>query len=136
MPNWTNNEITLRGDKEKLDAFKQRVAGESGAIDFNRLVPMPEHSETFYADGPIGEEEQQKYGRNNWYDWSTEHWGTKWNACRIETAEHDDTLVYNFDTAWDCPRPLVEPIADLAHALGLTIGWECDHEDGGEETIL
>lgn len=136
MPNWTANSITLRGDKQKLAIFKKKVKGKNGAIDFNRIVPMPENSDTFYADGGFGTEERKKYGKNNWYDWSRENWGTKWNACHIEIEAHDDLIMYQFDTAWDAPRPLVDPIMKLAQELGLLIVWDADHEDGGYESIV
>jgi len=183
MPNWTGNTITLRGSKEKLAVFKQKVAGENGAFDFNKLIPMPkelrdtlaptevvptqqeadernaaEH-ETLWkknmgVDGVrfISEQEaarrEKLYGRTpdvgsfgnqpilNWYDWARKNWGTKWNACEVEVEEYKDTLTYRFDTAWDCPRPLIKPIVSLAHELGLSIIWSADHEDGGYEDIF
>jgi hypothetical protein len=136
MPNWTINAITLKGQKGQLGIFKQKVAGENGAVDFNCLIPMPKHSTTFCAKGNIGREEEEHYGKNNWYDWSREHWGTKWNACESEVAEYDDTLAYRFATAWDCPRGVVEPVVDLAHELGLSVVWDCDHEASGYESIV
>jgi hypothetical protein len=41
MPSWINNEIALRGVAAKRQAFKESVAGDKRAFDFNRLVPMP-----------------------------------------------------------------------------------------------
>ena len=77
----------------------------------------------------------QQYGAPTWYEWCNKHWGTKWNACEIEVEEYGDTLTYRFDTAWDCPRPLVEPVIELAQELGLSVVWDADHEDGGYEAI-
>lgn len=77
----------------------------------------------------------QQYGAPTWYEWCYDNWGTKWNACEVAVAEHGGTLTYRFDTAWDCPRPLVDPIVELAHELGLSIVWDADHEDGGYEAI-
>jgi len=134
MPNWIHNAITLEGDRDKLDAFQQKLKGENGSVDFNRIVPMPPHSDTFYADGPLGETERERYGKHNWYDWSMEHWGTKWNACEPHLSQ-GKRLSYDFYTAWDAPRPLIEPITALAQSLGLTMRWEC-RDEGGVEVVL
>lgn len=77
-----------------------------------------------------------RYGATTWYDWCIDNWGTKWNASEIEGEEYGNTLTYRFDTAWDCPRPLVEPIVEMAQELGLSIVWTADHEDGGFEPIF
>lgn len=79
---------------------------------------------------------RKTYGSTNWYDWSRANWGTKWNACHIELSKDDDSLTYDFDTAWDAPRALIEPITTLAQELGLLIVWDADHEDGGYESIV
>jgi hypothetical protein len=43
----------------------------------------------------------------DWYDWSVNHWGTKWNAsaARLDRQERRDKLT--FSTAWSPPRPVV-----------------------------
>ena len=51
-------------------------------------------------------------GVPNWYDWSIENWGTKWNACGTVPVErlsygNYQTLTYCFDTAWDTPREII-----------------------------
>jgi len=47
----------------------------------------------------------EKYGYDNWYDWSVKNWGTKWNACRVEFEYKDgsDYAVYVFDSPWNPP---------------------------------
>ena len=44
----------------------------------------------------------KRYGERDWYEWSIENWGTKWNA--------GDTVVYSdvieFQTAWSTPIPV------------------------------
>jgi len=42
MPNWTSNQITVRGSKEELQKLKSHVFDKDGNFDFNTLVPMPE----------------------------------------------------------------------------------------------
>jgi len=50
-----------------------------------------------------------KYGYPDWYDWSINKWGTKWNAYSVEIISQDDTdegkeLNIEFDTAWSTPE--------------------------------
>jgi hypothetical protein len=140
MPNWTGNSITLRGKKESRDAFKLKAKGENGEFDFNRIKEMPKELDIVSGSethkNPQAQENIRKYGYPTWYEWCRDNWGTKWNACEIEIEEYGNTLTYRFDTAWDCPRPLVGPIVELAQELGLSIIWTADHEDGGYEPIF
>ena len=39
------------------------------------------------------------YGHADWYSWSIDKWGTKWNA--YSTEDNGDEIV--FQTAWSCP---------------------------------
>lgn len=52
---------------------------------------------------------KQKYGVLDWYDWSCEHWGTKWNASLTKIVED---CVY-FDTAWSPAIPAIEKLAKM-----------------------
>ncbi|MEE0993085.1 MAG: hypothetical protein UH542_08915 [Bacteroidales bacterium] len=50
-----------------------------------------------------------KYGAQDWYDWSCEHWGTKWNAYNSKylgacSSEGSDIV---FLTAWAEPEPVI-----------------------------
>lgn len=52
---------------------------------------------------------KQKYGYSDWYDWSCDNWGTKWNACNTEI---NGNTVY-FNTDWKPPIPVIEKLARL-----------------------
>ena len=78
----------------------------------------------------------KKYGAENWHDWACNNWGTKWNSSDTEIIEDErDGLTYSFNTAWDCPREIVEK---LQHILDEELpfisieSWGCVHEDGQE----
>ena len=49
----------------------------------------------------------RKYGYTDWYGWRNANWGTKWDAVVVSA----DGLSIIFDTAWDCPMPIIERIA-------------------------
>ena len=53
----------------------------------------------------------EKYGAPNWYEWSSEHWGTKWNTDDFEvTYKGDDSIHVKFNTARSFPFPIVEQL--------------------------
>lgn len=47
----------------------------------------------------ISAEYEDKFGADNWYDWSLNNWGTKWNA--YDQSDNGDEIV--FCTAWSTP---------------------------------
>jgi hypothetical protein len=47
-----------------------------------------------------------------WYEWSLQHWGTKWNACDARYSDLDQNIIH-FDTAWAPPIPIFEAVAKL-----------------------
>lgn len=51
-----------------------------------------------------------KYGHIDWYTWSCENWGTKWNAC--DTYIDDKKMMISFDTAWSRPCGIYKKIAE------------------------
>lgn len=65
----------------------------------------------------------KKFGSVNWYDWSTEHWGTKWNV--VNTEWYGDTLV--FSTAWSTCQPIFEKLSELFPTLSFDITY-CDED--------
>lgn len=72
--------------------------------DYNEVVAL----------GKLRQENREKYGDPDWYDWHTTNWGTKWNACYVHFSykpEHKDTVLV-FDTAWAPPVPIFEALAE------------------------
>ena len=49
----------------------------------------------------------RKYGYTDWYGWRNANWGTMWDAVVVSA----DGLSIIFDTACDCPMPIIERIA-------------------------
>ena len=99
-------------------------------VDFERVIPMPPEVirggigqakidgkmvKVVFMDDPTPENPHHSKpvpypeGATDWYEWSIEHWGTKWNAYQTEVSE-DETVV-RFDTAWSHPWPVIEALS-------------------------
>lgn len=112
MPNWVDNNVIIYGDENVLNDIKIFVQSKDCAFDFDKIVPMPPHSETFFRDGGLSIEEEKKYGRNNWYHWSIDNWGTKWNSCESGCLGiYNNELKYFFQTAWSPALPVLNVLA-------------------------
>ena len=54
----------------------------------------------------------EEHGHPTWYEWSREHWGTKWNACETKLEyEKPRGAKITFDTAWAPPEPVVKKLS-------------------------
>ena len=134
MPNWTENNVLFVGKKKQLKTLKTMLKSKDNDFDFNNIVPMPKN---IYR-GLLGREEEEKYGDNNWYRWSIDNWGTKWNSVDTRVEENGSTLSYNFMTAWDCPRQIVDALMRMRKTIlkDISINWDCVHEDGNEHEVV
>jgi hypothetical protein len=61
---------------------------------------------------------QQAYiatGYTNWYDWSVDNWGVKWDASALKVKELSDfnTVIYSFDSPWGTPEHFVIELSKL-----------------------
>ena len=144
MPNWTQNEVQIFGDQQKMDIFKKSVESKTRKFDFDLIVPKPKVLEKVESilvkknkDLGLTSNDSKTFPNKCWYEWCIHNWGTKWNACRVELSEFPEYLEYKFETAWDAPRPVFAALWFLWH-LDMKIIWKCRHEDDGykEETTL
>ena len=70
----------------------------------------------------------KRYKARDWYDWSIENWGTKWNAG--DTIVDDESI--EFETAWSTPVPVfvelskrLKDISIIVHYADEDIGSNC-----------
>ena len=127
MPNWCNNTLTLtHADPAMID--KAITAYNAGEL-FDTFIPVPEALKItagFLGDGAeqkaLEAKEQDnlnKYGHKNWYDWCIANWGTKWDISPWEnvTRVNENTVTFGFDTAWG---PAIQAY-EAMEALGFSI---------------
>ncbi len=123
MPNWVSHRITCTGSKNVLEQLIQGITtteNNDTVIDFNRIIPMP----ALVFGEALNREQQDKMPNRNWYDWSLEHWGTKWNACHSKIGRiTSETVIIYLDTAWSTPAPVFERLAWLFPELQFDIGY-------------
>ena len=103
MPNWCNNNITIRGPKKKIDAIEKAV--KKGKL-LNHFLPMPKQLENTTSPTPEGSKQPVVDGYDNWYDWRVFNWGTKWEIDAYEGSidrVNDETVTFGFDSAWAPP---------------------------------
>lgn len=90
MPNWCNNTVTIDGDQEQIDAFENFLKEKEGKNWFDFFRPMPESE------------------KDNWYEWSVNHWGCKWNCDTYDWLRVENSISFSFDSPWGPPIALYE----------------------------
>lgn len=111
MPNWCQNNLTIRHDDrskviEFVLAYKEGKACE-------HYLPVPKNDDGTVFDG--------------WFDWCINNWGTKWDigSDNDETYGLHPTVVDNqatmsFDSAWSPPVGLYKKLHELGFSVDAT----------------
>lgn len=87
MPNWCFNAVTLHHtDAGKMKALMKRLNSNESIASHFLPVPLEE--------------------KDNWYMWSTENWGTKWDFEALDWSRIDNQIEINFESAWSPPIAL------------------------------
>jgi hypothetical protein len=103
MPNWCQNELTIKATQSEIARFLNAVRSEDSRFDFNTISPQPE---TFGTGDTIKE----------CYEWRYKNWGTNhpiddsglWispGSVSPDTGQFQIDLC--FDSAWTPPIPLI-----------------------------
>lgn len=153
MPNWCNNRLEISGDPEEIQRLQDMVERDASpggleyaCFDFNQIIPMPDilartacrlcdDYEVYDESGVVRPAtdaeiaEIRATGYKDWYFWSIEKWGTKWNA-KKPTVDRPDPgrIIYTFSTAWSPPEPVLRALS--AKFPGLEFDWHVDEEGG------
>jgi hypothetical protein len=124
MPNWCDNTFTVEGAEAAVQRFKQKAKPQADQADSDltlaSLYPIP----AGVYQGELGTEEAQSYGKNNWYHWRIEHWGTKRDVQATLGNELPDFLVYRFQSAWSPPVAWLKKVARDFPRLRFTLIYD------------
>lgn len=100
MPNWCADVVVVsHADKSKLDEFRQAALDNQSKVSnefMNVLFPRPAEEE-------------------NWYDWNTNRWGTKWDVDVFVTESTDESVTISFDSAWAPPVGFYEHLTEQGY---------------------
>lgn len=137
MPNWCENQLSIKGTKEQIAEFHKRYL-PNGIFSFQNIIPSPQTIEECPEDYIVhNEEEADKYHlywdptqpKNwfNWYEWNCKCWGCKWDVSGASVLQMDDSIEINFDTPWSPPIPVIEKLIKDNPQLEI----ECDYFEPG-----
>jgi len=127
--------------KEFFDTHIVKTENDEDYFDFDTIIPFPEElAGTTSPNSPprvdgrevphdsvqykvwkkTSEALIEKYGCDNWYDWKTSNWGTKWGAYDFGWFESRENY-FTFQTAWSTPDPIFEKLAEMYPGLRFEI---------------
>jgi len=103
MPNWSNSRITISLNEHADLTQAQRQVRWEVWRDLRNILEKwdadgrdEDHSpDVFQIIHPRPKEEDE-----NWYDWNTDNWGTKWDMRVYGFNFEDEELTFCGDTAW------------------------------------
>ena len=107
MPNWCWNHLEVSGDEKQLQEFVEKS--------------MNAHKETeFSFEGTL-----PRGDREDWYNWSLDNWGTKWDAYE-PNIDHNDINYFavSFESAWSPPTTWIKNIMKDFPGLQFTLEYE------------
>lgn len=100
MPNHVRSRVSFSG-KDVYSIID--LVNTNDQFDFEKIIPMPEN----ILRGNLSVDDMNN--SLNWYNWSIDNWGTKWNAY---DSSFGGTGV-EFSTAWSCPIPVFEKLSAM-----------------------
>ena len=105
-----------------LDMSDKSTVGEAlEALELKKVEPSErgsydtlEHYQYLVNQVNLHRYNLAHFGQRNWYDWSLENWGVKWNAYYTQ-IEHDDDggMVFNFCSPWGWPQSVYEKMVKM-----------------------
>jgi hypothetical protein len=107
--------------KKEMEGFADR---KKNPTDIDKLMGITHSITQKIADSYI-----KKYGACDWYAWSCEHWGTKWNAYEQSKGEMIPTnsgivkITLEFQTAWSPPYPVIVELAKRYPNIRMELKW-------------
>ena len=151
MPNWCDNQLTVRGAPEAIEAFAARAAsdrpddGEPEPLTLGAFIPFPpalaDTQDHLHLPGPGEVKAAQIAGLSldpveaserissllfgpgdDWFSWNLANWGTKWDIDGAQVVRLEpDWLVYRFLSANSPPLAWLRRLAMCRPELELEL---------------
>jgi len=123
LPNWCSNTVKVWGKVKDVEEAEKRVRKGKTPFSFNGIIPMPkELKNTKSPPDDRNPDLISRFGSDNWFDWCSINWGTKWDLDPGDTTitRGPRSIHYKFDTAW-CPPAGI--YLQLLSELSANISW-------------
>lgn len=132
MPNHCTNTLNIKGASHVINTLER--AAETGQL-LNQIKPMPpellDTPKGYFADTEKqrdmerkGQENLQKYGYRDWYDFAVAEWGTKWDIYDFDVVRlSDNSLRIVFSTAWAPPIEAYTYLQDMVSIDEFIATW-------------
>ncbi len=105
--------------KEEFDEIIKLCKDKFFVMDTTKEDDLGEYDDELVELGRQQIENIKKYNAPNWYVWSINNWGTKWNSSNLQIV--NDGLAIQFDSAWDPAIPVIVEIGRQNPGLKLAM---------------
>ena len=113
-----DDDETIEDVQKELEQAKQSKKKDyTNIFSFEAILPTPKDSQTFRNVGNLSSHSRFEKTKQNWYDWRATNWHTKWDSCEPKLVQRKGILVYEFQTAWSDPRPVIEALSKKFHVI-------------------
>ena len=125
MPNWCSCDPIIKGPKnirEHFEAYAKDPADKTRLLDMNQFIPYPKLFKI--QDDAAKTDLSKKDGYNHGgYEWCLQNWGTKWNFGEVNMTTTKNAHIYQFDTAWSPPIPVIGAMSERYPHLTFTLRY-------------
>ena len=135
MPNHVFNNIAVVGSEEDILAFRAKASMNEREFSYWNFITPPAEalaSGEYWATRGWVAGKETGHTPNNWYEFNTREWGTKWDTYDLETSFAPQAFYASFSSAWSPPLPVFEAMAEQHPELTFTFSWEEEQGWGGE----
>ena len=120
----SEGEIALLIMEGNLEAWSEWVHRYESVTSPDEYVAyIKQHRPNSIEQAMLCRQAKEETGYSDWYSWSIENWGTKWDAYDTSLSEEYGRLEYVFDTAWSVPEPIFNKLFDKFPDLNFEIGF-------------
>ena len=127
MPNWCNNTVELYHDDPVMIERARKAFNNSEFL--TEFIPVPQSlrdtvSGSVGQDARAAHEAQMEsniaaHGYKDWYDFSVNEWGTKWDVGGdgYEAQDIPGGLILTFESAWAPPCAAYEKMIEMGFRI-------------------